>query len=578
MSCKSPRAMLRDSFLSAAAILAVAAPASAQVAKLTQQELLAAAGVDAASTISLSMLPAGQPEAFQVAVLIRGRKVLIDLHRHSMRSGDFKLLVDDGAQIRQVPAPREGTYRGGISGSVDSVVAASLWNGQLYATIDDGRETWVVQPTSRLDAQRDLREHLVFNAKDSKQHQHVCGTTGAPLAVAPIRGGSVGPAAIRIAEIAIEADFPFYQRNGSSVSNTQNDVTTVMNAVAAIYKRDVEIDYKITTILVRTSSDPYTTNSSGTLLRQFGSWWASNQRSVRRDVAHLFTGRNLSGSVIGVAYLGVICTGSAYGLSESRFTSNFSARVGLTAHELGHNWASPHCASSSSDCRIMCAGLGGCARDLSRFGQASKSAILWHKNSRTCLDAAGPPIVSSISPASTSSFGGELITLKGSNLGNVTSVLAGSQVVNILVKPDPQTVQFRAPRPMALGAVNVIARTSTQNSVPQRLTYVPESPPKLVVPGFGISGSPLAFAVASEPASIAVIIVSPNNQTFPFLGSNILRDFTFMTAVSLDGIGVSQISVPTPRSLFNSRIYNQTAVFNGTRFVGGSNITTTFFL
>ena len=85
------------------------------------------------------------------------------------------------------------------------------------------------------------------------------------------------------------------------------------------YESEVGITHDLSYFLVRTSAadDPYAsiTNSSS-LLSQFGSWWNTNQQLIERDVAHLFTGKELDGSVIGVAYLGVICTNNAYGLDQ----------------------------------------------------------------------------------------------------------------------------------------------------------------------------------------------------------------------------------------------------------------------
>ena len=105
------------------------------------------------------------------------------------------------------------------------------------------------------------------------------------------------------------------------------------------------------------------------------------------------TGRTISGSTIGIAYLSAICSFTqGYGLSQSRFSGNITSRVALTAHELGHNWASQHC-DGNSPCRIMCSGLGGC-NGLSplAFGPFAINAILNHKATRTCLTNAVPSI------------------------------------------------------------------------------------------------------------------------------------------------------------------------------------------
>ena len=157
-----------------------------------------------------------------------------------------------------------------------------------------------------------------------------------------------------ICEIGIDSDMEFYNANGSSVTATQNDITAVMNNVGAIYQSQACVVHDITTIIVRTvEPDPFTSNVPSVLLGEFASHWTSSQNHIQRDVAHLFTGHNLQGSVIGVAYVGGVCSpSSGYGLSQSRFTSNMTNRTALTAHELGHNWSAGHC-NVSPPCRIM---------------------------------------------------------------------------------------------------------------------------------------------------------------------------------------------------------------------------------
>ena len=62
-----------------------------------------------------------------------------------------------------------------------------------------------------------------------------------------------------------------------------------MNGVDAIYQRDVTIQYRITTIIVRTATT-YTTTNMSTLLSQFRTRWNSQHGGVPRALAHLFTG------------------------------------------------------------------------------------------------------------------------------------------------------------------------------------------------------------------------------------------------------------------------------------------------
>jgi len=171
-----------------------------------------------------------------------------------------------------------------------------------------------------------------------------------------------------------------------------NTITNVINAITSNqYEPQVGIVYEITEIVIRTSSgaNPYTTNSPETLLNQFRNVWrTSPEVSIPRDMAHLFTGRNLSGSVIGIAWLASVCDstqGFHYGLSQ-RLTT-FSCMTDLVAHETGHNWSASHCSCSNS---TMNSGLT-CANTFAGAGSNSINQILNFKNSIGCLSPCVDP-------------------------------------------------------------------------------------------------------------------------------------------------------------------------------------------
>ena len=81
------------------------------------------------------------------------------------------------------------------------------------------------------------------------------------------------------------------------------------------------------------------------MLTQFRNEWLQNQGGIRRDVAHLFTGKNIDGGTIGRAWdIGAICTNRAYAFSQSDCCSpNYACATDLTAHEIGHLWGGFHC-------------------------------------------------------------------------------------------------------------------------------------------------------------------------------------------------------------------------------------------
>ena len=342
---------------------------------------------------------AGAP--FELSLELEGSERLLSLAPHSLRADGFRLFEQDASEaIHSLQAPPSSTYRGTLSDAPDGVVAASLVSGQLSAQLrlEAGAPLWFVQPLSDVLPGADSALHVVYSAADLLD-------TGATCAAESIAGGLAGSAglpslqgsALRVCQIAVEADFEFYQLNGSSTTVTLSDIEDVLNGVGLIYQADPNILYELTAAFVQTSTnDPYTSSSAGMLLNQFRSHWNSNHQSVQRDIAHLFTGRDLDGSVIGVAKFSVICSNSNdYGLSQSRFSPSMGNRVALTAHELGHNWAAAHC-DGDDDCELMCSGLGGCG-GIYKFGSSALSQIVNKKNNANCLSSPSAPVLSASS-------------------------------------------------------------------------------------------------------------------------------------------------------------------------------------
>jgi hypothetical protein len=271
-----------------------------------------------------------------------------------------------------------------------------------------------IQPTGRLGALGPAREHALYRAEDwATQEPLRCGVSEAVQHLGTAPGGEPGASAaaaattgVEVAELAIDVDTEFFARNGGDIAATVYDVENLLNAVELIYERDVGVTYEITTIVIRTAEpDPYTATDALTLLCQFRTEWnAVPQTYIPRDTTHLFTGKQLVGNTVGIAWVGVVCNASgfssdcggmdnlAYGLSESLFTSTLTSRVALTAHEIGHNWNATHC--TGDDCHIMCASLGGCGgidgAGLT-FGPAATSQIVSFKSTRGCLHGLTDP-------------------------------------------------------------------------------------------------------------------------------------------------------------------------------------------
>ncbi len=311
------------------------------------------------------------------------------LDRRSNRADGFKVLVGDGSGVlTQVPPPPVSTYQGFVVQEPTSRVRASFVDGVLQALIFVDEKVWAVQPAS--DGGQSFQnsgQYVVYESRDILPTAGECGvvsdhsTSSSSSGVTP--GGSTG---IKVCEIACDSDFQFFLDHGS-VNAVVNDIENTINGVEAAYEvSGVQIHYDVTTIIVRTAAGEYGIAGAGALLDEFFDVWGSSpENQIDGDVAHLFTGENLTGTTIGIADISRICQSNiGRGLSQST-SSSLTNRVALTAHELGHNWSAQHC-NSSPTCRIMCSGLGGCdGLSPMTFAPAPASSIWNYRASRTCL-------------------------------------------------------------------------------------------------------------------------------------------------------------------------------------------------
>ena len=190
-------------------------------------------------------------------------------------------------------------------------------------------------------------------------------------------GGPLGTPApphgcARRAQIAFDADYEYYQAQGSSVAATVARIESHLVEVDFFYQRDLRVSYELTAIVVR-SAPFYAPTGGGDLLDDFRAEWNSTLAAVPRDLAHLMTGK--PGSLIefgGLAWVGVVCNlGLAYGWSMDS--------AGIVGHEVGHNWGAGHC-HDSSPCNNMC---GACLS----IAPITKGVMEAYIAGVSCLDA-----------------------------------------------------------------------------------------------------------------------------------------------------------------------------------------------
>lgn len=523
-------------------------------------------------------LPADVSQPFAVELWLGAEPHTLHLAQRSLRAEGFQAWATDAqGELVPVEAPEPATCRGHLEGLEPSSAAASLIDGQLSALIrlGAGQPSWHVQPLSKLQAGAPAELHVVYSGLDIVPTDATCATTEVDAGlVQPQSSQAALGTPLKVAQVACDADYEFYQYNGSSMNGTIADIEDVLNGVALIYQDDADIIQVITNILVRTNSnDPYSSSSAGTLLSQFRSQWNNNHQNITRDVAHLFTGRDLNGSTIGVAWLNVICNLSqAYGLSQSSFSGLMGSRVALTAHELGHNWSSSHC-DGDSDCQIMCSGLGGCL-GISAFGNYALGKLIQEKNSSGCLSNPAPPSLSSVEPASAQPFDAEQVILTGSSFLGVDAIHLGNQVLG----PDefnvagPDTIKFVPPFPTALGSLSLSVSANGSNSNSQSFTFEETDPPLLIAKIGAAAGEQLDWQLASEPGELAFLLLAFSDATLPLLGIDVLALGKVIHDQALDGLGLGSFAVTMPAIEVGTILYSQMVTLDGGLVFEASNI------
>ena len=354
-------------------------------------EVAAAFGIEAGTVVSIEMDRTPNVPV-TVVVPIEGTEYTLDLAPHSVRGDDFVFLVQvsDGSYEEREPGPVR-TLRGTIRELPGSVVAGSMFEEGLSARIEmPGGDVFVIEPlVSKLpDADRDL--FVVFKPSDARSTGGVCGIDahtfpnthpGAPGQSGSFDQSPSTPANAGgpwIAQLACDADVEYFQYWGSEDA-TQARIEFLINTVNIQYERDVDVVHVITTIIVRTSEpDPYSSTSPATLLSQFRHEWNNNHANIERDLAHLFTGKNLDGNVIALANcIGCVCVRSqAYCLSRPEYSGSDDCATSVVAHVLAHLWSAGHC---------DCDGTMG-TPCVNWFHPVTIERIIAHRNSRSCLE------------------------------------------------------------------------------------------------------------------------------------------------------------------------------------------------
>jgi hypothetical protein len=164
--------------------------------------------------------------------------------------------------------------------------------------------------------------------------------------------------------LSLIADKAFQDLMGPDASDA---MIARLNVVDGIFAEQVGVILTPSEVrLVPANADPFTKTNASELLTQLATY-RQNTPSVRSaGLAHLMTGKDLDGNIVGIAFLDSLCdTREGVSLGDSTAGTFMSALV--MAHELGHNFGARHdgvtgvCASTPQSF-LMAPALNGDSR------------------------------------------------------------------------------------------------------------------------------------------------------------------------------------------------------------------------
>ena len=355
--------------------------------KTAEDEIMPAFGLRSGELITVD-----QVSKSEMAITLNGTDYVIDYVVYSNRSENFKLMVsgEKGGLVEQ-EAPPASTFRGSLKGVEGSrVIGCLTGDGCCAKVVFPSGEDFYIEPVTRtLDRPAFAGVHVAYAKDDVIPPAGTCGTETNLIEATQNVGRSNPPIArntnLEVCELALDSDFEYFSRFGTT-ANTLAQMELIINLVNDQYESEVGIRHAISGAIVRTNAnDPYTSFDASDLLNQFRNFHRTGPGagSLTGDLRFLFTGRNINGSTIGVAFINAVCSNFlGFGLGQDIFP--VSNMTDLVAHELGHNWNQPHCNCPN---HTMNASLTG-ANDFNNT--LTVPNLISYRNTRNCLDSIGP--------------------------------------------------------------------------------------------------------------------------------------------------------------------------------------------
>ncbi|MDH3337735.1 MAG: M12 family metallo-peptidase [Gammaproteobacteria bacterium] len=278
------------------------------------------------------------------------------------------------AAPRNVLADGVAIYRGQLKDNTDSWARIVIFDGMPTGLIWDGDEMFAIEAPRDSSLQQSVA--VIYRLADVfiEPGSVSCGTqmsSGSGTATYQKLIGELGgaiaraPGAVEEINLGAVGDFEFTNARGGD-SAAVAAITARLNNVDGIFSQQLGVQLTIQTIdTFSSAADPFSdTGDASALLDELADYRQATPAQNSQGLTHLYTGRDLDTSTVGIAYSSALCsTRFGAGLSEGNGSATFDSLI--AAHEIGHNFGAPHDGEAGSACEaemgdfIMAPSLNG---------------------------------------------------------------------------------------------------------------------------------------------------------------------------------------------------------------------------
>lgn len=317
--------------------------------------------------------------------------------------------------LNKLPDGGISLLRGAIAGKPGSWVRLTRTVNGTHGLIWDGKEMYAIEPSAEVrtalavslptptsdtvifklaDTTVDLGAEYCGAADHGPMADHSGMATYQALAAEMDQTiSATGTNPTLILELQALADAAF-RAQYSSDQAALDAIMVRLNNVDGIFSAQIGLSVVATDVEIH-GGDSFGLSDStvpGTLLDSLGQL-RNNVPTMRTyGATHLFTGRDLDGDTLGIAYIGNVC-GARYAASLSEIRNRGAWIDSLVAaHELGHQLGAVHdgtgvCGGTATQSYLMGSQINGS----SELSQCSRESILATMQYASCLVPVGPP-------------------------------------------------------------------------------------------------------------------------------------------------------------------------------------------